>query len=316
MRRTSYPRRKTFKSSPGRFLPAAVPAFLAGLVFIAVSFALPSRASAAGAREPAGIDLPAGRGLSAALPSPTGDFFINDFAGALSAEARAEILAKGVATEKATGAQAVVVIVNTLSGMSAESAPLEILRSWGIGQRETNNGVLLFVSLRERDVRIETGYGLEGALPDGKCGRILDECFVPAMREGDTDTAVVKTYDAILAEIAAEYGVAPEEIMAGSEYAISAAGEPNEHDLNVSRIAAIGIFVLIVIIVIIAVRANGSSGGGGGRGFGGGGFGSGGFGGRGGFSGGGGGFRSGGFSGGGFRGGGGSGGGGGAGRKW
>ena len=234
----------------------------------------------------------------AAVPSPTNDFFVNDYTGSLNNAVLKEIMAKGVALEKSTGAQAVVVIVDSLSGMGRDNYALEILRTWGIGQKDKNNGVLLLVAITDREVKIEVGYGLEGALPDGKCGRILDDYFVPAMRNGQTGNAVLRTYDAILIEVAKEYGIDPKTIMEGTEYSLSASNQGNE---------IIGPVIIILIFFIIKIIINRFRGKGNYRG---GGFGGSSFGG--------GSFRGGGFSGGGggFRGGGGRGGGGGAGRKW
>ena len=237
--------------------------------------------------------------VHAAVPSPTNDFFVNDYTGTLSSAAVKEIMAKGVALEKSTGAQAVVVIVDSMSGMSRDDYALEILRTWGIGQKDKNNGALLFVAIADRDVKIEVGYGLEGALNDGKCGRILDDYFIPAMRDGRTDTAVLLTYDAMFTEIAKEYGIDPKTIMEGSEYSVSSSGKGN--DIIGPLIIILIFFIIKIIINRLRGKGNYRGGGFGGSSFGGGSF-------RGGSS-----FGGG---GGGFRGGGGRGGGGGAGRSW
>ena len=209
-------------------------------------------------------------------------------------------MAKGVAVDKRTGAQAVVVVVDSLQGMSRDDYALEILRTWGIGQKDKNNGVLLLVAIADRAVKIEVGYGLEGALTDGKCGRILDECFVPAMRDGQTDTAVLQTYDAILIEIAKEYGIDPDTIIDSTEYSLSSSNQTFNW---------LGPLIIIIFFIIMKICNHFWGGGRSGGGFGGSSFGGGSF--RGGSS-----FGGGRSSGGGFRGGGGRGGGGGAGRSW
>ena len=236
--------------------------------------------------------------LNAALPSPTGDFFVNDFAGALSSSARNEIISKGAAMEKRTGAQVVVAIVSSFEGKNRNDYAVELFRSWGIGQKGKDNGVLLLVSITDREVKIEVGYGLEGALPDGKCGRILDDFFVPSMRDGKTDSAVLKTYDAILTEIAKEYKIDPETIMEGSSYSISTSSSDSKKTSTLEEIIYILIFILVVFLSFYFKCRN---------------FGRGGY--RGGYRGGGS-FGGGGSSGGGFRGGGGRSGGGGGGRSW
>ncbi|NLL18707.1 MAG: TPM domain-containing protein, partial [Clostridia bacterium] len=83
-----------------------------------------------------------------------------------------------LALKKASGADLVVVTVENLGGYTIEEYALELFRRWGLGDKEKNNGVLLLVNKenvltgQSGRVRIEVGYGLEGAIPDGKAGRI------------------------------------------------------------------------------------------------------------------------------------------------
>jgi len=89
-----------------------------------------------------------------------------DEANLLDAAARADLEAKLAALEAKTSDQFVVVTVRSLGGRAIEDYGYRLGRSWGIGQKDKNNGVLLIVAPNERKVRIEVGYGLEGALPD------------------------------------------------------------------------------------------------------------------------------------------------------
>lgn len=81
----------------------------------------------------------------------------------------------------------------------------ELFRSWGIGDKEKNNGVLLLISQDPRKLRIEVGYGLEGAIPDGYTGRIRDEDLTPHLKKNDYDTGVTLAYEKLAAKAAAEY---------------------------------------------------------------------------------------------------------------
>ena len=72
-----------------------------------------------------------------------------------------------------------------LGGATIEDYSVRLFEKWGIGKRGEDNGVLLIVAMAERDVRIEVGYGLEGVIPDGKAGRILDEAVLPEFRDGN-----------------------------------------------------------------------------------------------------------------------------------
>ena len=86
------------------------------------------------------------------------------------------------ALEKDTGHQFVVVTVPSLTGHTIEDYGVTLLRTWGIGRKNINDGVLLIVAPRERKVRIEVGYGLEGALRDEEAKAVIDTAILPAFR--------------------------------------------------------------------------------------------------------------------------------------
>ena len=113
---------------------------------------------------------------------PTAQFFVNDFADVLSAHAEQEIVELGRALQQQTGAQAVAVTVPSLDGQSVEDYAIDLANSWGIGQAEEDNGVLILIAVEERKLRIEVGLGLEGTLPDGKTGRIIPQACWRATR--------------------------------------------------------------------------------------------------------------------------------------
>jgi uncharacterized protein len=77
----------------------------------------------------------------------------------------------------------------------------------GLGDKVRNDGVLLLYSAADRHVRIEVGYGLEGRIPDGKAGAILDQYFIPNRDAGKMDLAFTQTQSALINEVAAEYGL-------------------------------------------------------------------------------------------------------------
>ncbi|ADA67848.1 MULTISPECIES: TPM domain-containing protein [Thermotoga] len=145
--------------------------------------------------------------FSVEFPAPTPYKYVNDYVGVLDSETVEKIVAVGKELEKKTTAQVVVVVVPSLSGLTVEEYANRLFREWGIGQKEKNNGVLLLVAMSDRKVRIEVGYGLEGAIPDGKAGRILDEYVIPYFKEGEYDKGIYYGYLAIAKEVAREYGV-------------------------------------------------------------------------------------------------------------
>ncbi|MBC7342981.1 MAG: TPM domain-containing protein, partial [Clostridia bacterium] len=112
-------------------------------------------------------------------PPPTQNIYVYDQANLIDPAQREQMLAIGEKINAATKAQVVVATVDTIGQDPIEDYALELFRQWGIGDRQKNNGVLLLIvkdrmlSGQSGKVRIEVGSGLEGAIPDGKAGRIL-----------------------------------------------------------------------------------------------------------------------------------------------
>ena len=244
--------------------------------------------------------------LSAAnkYPKPTSQFFVNDFAEVIEQSAEDEIYSKGAALQEKTTAQVVVVTVDTLDGEEPADYALELGREWGVGQEEEDNGVVILLAKTERQIYIAVGYGLEGALPDSKTGRIIDIYGLEYLKNNDFSNGLLEIFKAVVNEVYIEYGEEPEE-------GYTAIEDTNEETLEEygARVAASWVIMIAVVILFVLIfgrRRRGFFWFGGP--FGGGGFGGGGF------HGGSGGFGGGSFGGGGFGGGGGSFGGGGAGR--
>lgn len=223
---------------------------------------------------------------------------VNDYSGIFSTEQASTLEQRLVAFNDSTSNQIVVVITPTLEGDDENAVAQRIGQAWGVGQQEFNNGVVILIKSKtaEEDwgaVAISTGYGVEGALPDLFCKRIIDDRMLDKLGAGDYYGALTAALDVIEPVLAGEYNYA--------QY---------RKDERRKGLIALGVFVLFfaVVIVLVAVYAKRhpeqwhDSGGSGGFFYGGGGSGrSGGFGG---FSGGGG---FGGFGGGSFGGGGASG---------
>ncbi|HHV07544.1 MAG TPA: TPM domain-containing protein [Firmicutes bacterium] len=138
---------------------------------------------------------------------------INDLAGLLNEETRQELETIGAEIWEQTKADVVLVTVPSLDGVSIEEYALTLFRNWGLGDKDKNNGVLLLVD-KERllqgqpgKVRIEVGYGLEGAIPDGKAGRILDEMVLPLWEQKDYNGGIRAGYMALVAAVGNEYGI-------------------------------------------------------------------------------------------------------------
>lgn len=147
--------------------------------------------------------------FAADLPKPTKNFFVNDFANVISNADEEKMQQQGEALFKECGAQVVVVTVKSLNGEDLESYSLNLARSWRIGSDKNDDGILLLLAVDERKVRIEVGYGLEGALPDSKTGRILDTYGVDRLKKNDFSTGLAAVYDSLINEVYIEKGLDP-----------------------------------------------------------------------------------------------------------
>ena len=227
-------------------------------------------------------------------PAPTAYF--NDYAHVVS-EGKAAQLNKTLEDfERQSSDQIVVAVFPKMqSDSSVEDYTVRVARSWQAGLKDKNNGAVLFVFVQDHKLFLQTGYGLEGVLPDALCKRIIDEQISPRFKAGDFDGGLTAGVQAIISAVKGEYK--------GTGTTVAEQLQRLKQILPV--IFVIAIFVLIFIVFLRGgnfrggystwtIGSGGSSGGWGGGGF----------------------SSGGGFSGGGFSGGGGSFGGGGAGGSW
>jgi uncharacterized protein len=135
---------------------------------------------------------------------PTG--YVSDFAGVMQPADRAAVERLFTELEQKTGAQAAVVTLKSLDGGQIDDFANRLFERWGIGKKGADNGLLLIASIADRKVRIETGYGLEGALPDAAAGRLLDQYVLPAFRAGHFSGGLRAGATALAAVAAAEFG--------------------------------------------------------------------------------------------------------------
>lgn len=229
------------------------------------------------------------------LPPLTGR--VVDQAGILDSGAAQRLTEQLARYEAKTSTQIVVVTLADLQGYPIEQWGLSLLRSWQVGQKDKNNGVVLVVAPKERQLRIETGYGAEGPLPDATADAIIRHVIVPRFKQQDYGGGIFAGVQSIEAALDGSF-TAPQESAGGGS------------QLPWPAFLIVGLWCLIVIVNVLRNRGSrgtrlyggrrrdiywGGGGWGSGGGFGGGGFGG---------------------SGGGFGGGGGSGGGGGASGRW
>ena len=179
------------------------------------------------------------------FPTHTKEFYVNDFANIISDSDEDAILSRGITLNKKTTAQVVVVTVENLGGYTPEDYALEIGREWGVGDKEANNGVVILLSVEEREIYIAVGYGLEGALPDSKTGRIIDVYGLAYLKANDFSKGLTEINRAIINEVYIEYGIEPEEGYVNIDNLQSELyGEESPEDVSTSWI------ILIIILVI------------------------------------------------------------------
>ena len=208
-------------------------------------------------------------------PKPTSSIYVQDHAGVLTASTRKQLNALGEQLQQKTKAQVVIVTVKSLGGVPPEEFALEIMRKWGVGDKQLKNGVVLLVATQDRKSRIEVGYGLEGALPDAKTGRIQDTYMIPYFKNNDFQQGIINGYAALLQETAKEYGQT-------IDFEKKTRAAPAPSNTSFSLFDGIGLIIILLFVILWIVlkilrRFFGGGGGFGGGGYwGGGGFGDGG----------------------------------------
>ena len=134
------------------------------------------------------------------IPNPRGrdGTWVTDMSGTLHGDTIAQLNATISDFERTTGGEMAVVVVRSLDGVSIEEAAVRLFELWGIGKKSKDNGLLLLWSTGDRRVRVEVGYGLEGVLPDGKTGAILDAYVIPQFKSGKFDEGLLAGVGALL----------------------------------------------------------------------------------------------------------------------
>lgn len=144
-------------------------------------------------------------GSAQQFPKPQGA--VNDFANVIPQPYEAQIAAICTELWQKTGTAVVDVTVPSLGDNYLEDYATQLYETWGIGKTGEDKGVLILNAIKERKIRIETGYGVEGILPDGLIGEILDRYVIPHLKKGDYGSAHLAAVKAIAGVIAKDAGV-------------------------------------------------------------------------------------------------------------
>jgi uncharacterized protein len=180
--------------------------------------------------------------------APNPPRLVNDFAHALTPDQVASLESKLVAYDDSSSVQIAVVTVETTGDYAIEDYALKILRTWGVGNKKTNNGLVILAAIKDHKVFIATGYGMEGSVPDITAKEIVENEIVPNFKENNYYRGFDQAADAVIKAVNGEYK-APEGYNKRGR-----SGKPG------GSIFGIIIFFLILFFII----SRGGRGGGGG----------------------------------------------------
>ncbi len=172
------------------------------------------------------------------------DKLVNDYTGTLSASQLLQLESKLVAFDDSTSTQIAVAIVKSVGEYDINEYTLMLGRKWGVGGNKKNNGVMIVVALGDRKISIQTGYGIEGALPDAYTNRIIENDIKPAFKAGDYFAGLDAGTDSIIKLVKGEYK------------------NDNPRARKKENGSAVPILVIIIVIIILIIRRGGGGGGG------------------------------------------------------
>lgn len=171
------------------------------------------------------------------------DRLVNDYTQTLSAPQIQQLEQKLVAFDDSTSTQIAVVLMQSTGQYDIADYGVRLAQQWGVGGKAHDNGILLLVALGDRAVTIQTGYGVEGAVPDAIAYRIIENEIKPAFRQGDYFSGIDRATDALIAYTKGEYQAARKPAGNGSIGGL--------------------VFLFVVIVVVVILIGRGGSGGGG-----------------------------------------------------
>jgi len=181
---------------------------------------------------------------------PKSDKLVTDFTGTLSDNDKQALENKLVAFNDSSSTQVAVVMIRSVGDYDISDYAVKLGRAWGIGQKDKNNGVLVLVALEDRKMTIQTGYGVEGALPDVVANQIIENDMKPNFRESKYYAGLDAAVNDIIKYTKGEYKA--DESTKKSKRS-GEGGGPG------------GFIIIIIIIVVIFLISRGGGGGGGGK---------------------------------------------------
>lgn len=187
-----------------------------------------------------------GCALSPKIPLPTvmEDVYIYDEDNIIDDDVEKRLNEMLVELEEKTEVEFAVISVESLLDQSIETYANNLFNTLGIGKKGTDNGILLLISRSDTRVRLEIGRGLEGCLTDSKCGRILDDYFVPYRESDEYTKATEFTVNAVSNVLCEEYNIN----LSGLDAETFKVDEPEE--MSSEELVSLVITIIIVLIII------------------------------------------------------------------
>jgi len=188
----------------------------------------------------------------AQVPKESG--FVNDFKNILSPQQRTQLNSYLTNFAETTSNEIAVAIMDLPQGRSLEEYTLEVAESWGIGGAMNDNGILIAVYPDSRKMRIEVGYGLEGAVPDIVAHNIMEQYMKPAFQVNDYYTGINNAAQIISGLVKGEY----------DDAALRDYYSPRRNSKPSSGVSNLVVLLLIIVVFIYLSRGSGGGGSGGG----------------------------------------------------
>ena len=170
---------------------------------------------------------------------------VNDFANILTAEQNQALEKKLFQFDDTTTNQITVVIVPNLAGKDVADVAIDLGRKWGVGNKKSNNGVILLIAVQDRKLNISPGYGLEKSLTDVTCQQIIGNIIVPDFKGNDYYAGINQGTDAIIQATKGEFKA------------------PANYNKKSRSTGYSGIIFFIIIIIVFVLMSAGGRGGGG-----------------------------------------------------
>lgn len=185
----------------------------------------------------------AAAGFAQEFPA-TPNQLVNDYTGTLTAAQREQLERKLVAFDDSTSIQIAIAVVKSVGDYDINEYALELGRKWGVGSKK-NTGMMIVVAVGDRKISLQTGYGLEGAVPDVYTKRIIENDIKPYFKAGDYYGGLESGTNAIIAYTKGEYK------------------NDNPKKAKRDNTSAVPIIIIIVVVIIALFRRGGGGGGGG-----------------------------------------------------